>query len=352
MVKFLLYAIGLGAAFGIGFIPRFGLPRPLFSRILIVITLAAVTCLAILPPTIGTFNDAIRLHMAASLQQNVNVLIPQGWRASPDGASIQAKHPRNSETLTIRFASPELRQRLEEFQNSTALVTLANTGSHTEFTISEVHGGEPLFALPLIPQLEERARIMYFHVPMSWVAVVAYIVTLVCSILYVRTDTMKWDMIAVSSASVGTLFCALAYITGAIWAKFDWGSFFNWDKKELSVLLLLLIYGAYFALRGSIDSPERRARQSSVYAIVACVAAVFLVFILPRITDSLHPGSANSDSAGPLLSAQSDSIAFTKALVFSLSLSGFTMLYFWMLNLNIRVAAIRGRLAHRQADDV
>ena len=201
-------------------------------------------------------------------------------------------------------------------------------------------GLQPLLILPYIPALEERSRILFLHVPMSWVGFLAFVITLWYSVLFLRTNNRDHDSVAAASAGIGVLFCSLAYITGALWAKFNWGKFFNWDTREFSVLILLLLYGAYFALRSSIPQADRRARVSGVYAIVSCIAALFLMFIVPRITESLHPGSQGDVNAGPIISTQADAINLTKAWIFSVSLGAFTMLYFLMLNLRLRLEGV------------
>ena len=126
-----------------------------------------------------------------------------------------------------------------------------------------------LFEFPRIPGLEEKARNIFFHVPVAWTTVVAFLVSMVYGILYLRTKKMDYDIISVSSAGLGFVFCVLATITGALWAKFNWGSFWNWDPRETSIFVLLLIYGAYFALRSALDTEEKRATLSAAYAVVA-----------------------------------------------------------------------------------
>jgi heme exporter protein C len=141
-------------------------------------------------------------------------------------------------------------------------------------------------------------------------------------------------------SSVATLYAVLATITGAIWARFNWGVFWNWDPKQTSIFLVLLIYAAYFLLRGSIEDPERRARLSSVYSILGFVAAMMLFFILPRLLPGLHPGSSDDVNAGPLLSLKSDALNPTMNLVFGLSLFSFTLVFFWLTNLRVRVGKL------------
>jgi len=191
--------------------------------------------------------------------------------------------------------------------------------------------------LPFVPNLGEKARILNFHVPCAWIAVLAYLVSMIFSIRYLKSREYRLDIIASSSALLGTMFCILATITGAVWAKFNWGSYWNWDPRETSIFVLLLIYGAYFALRAAIDKEELRARLSSIYSIIAFITVPFFVFVLPRITTGLHPGSAGEGNSGPVLTAQPEMLNMTKQIIFSLAMTSYTIIYFWILNLTIRM---------------
>lgn len=187
--------------------------------------------------------------------------------------------------------------------------------------------------IPYIPALGDKARVLYFHVPMSWISVLAFFMSMYFSIKYLKTRDIDYDIKSFSSAQLGFLFCILATLTGSLWAKFNWGSFWNWDPRQTSIFILLLIYGAYFALRSAIDSEEQRARLSAVYSIIAAVTVPFFVFIMPRIVESLHPdpiintsGKINMDS--------------TMLIIFLTSLVGFTMLFLWCLDLKVRIEKI------------
>ena len=194
------------------------------------------------------------------------------------------------------------------------------------------------YELPIIPALEEKARIIFFHVPMSWTTLVAFFASMVYGMMYLKTKKLDYDLRSVSAAGLGTMFCILATITGSIWAKFNWGSFWNWDPRETSIFVLLLIYGAYFALRSAIDVEEKRAALSAVYSIIAGVTAPFFIFVMPRIMTGLHPG-AKGDEGGSTPVAQLH-MPPNMRVVFFASIIGFTILYFWMFNLKIRSARL------------
>lgn len=192
---------------------------------------------------------------------------------------------------------------------------------------------ERWYEFPVIPGLEDKARILFFHVPMSWTAVIAFLVSVLYAVRYLSRRNTDDDLKSASSAGLGLLFCVLATATGSLWAKFNWGSFWNWDPRETSIFVLLLIYGAYFALRSAIDVEEKRALLSAAYAIIAGATAPFFVFVMPRIVASLHPE--------PIVNAEGK-IHMNPAMlvVFLCSLAGFTALYFWMMAIRVRLARL------------
>ena len=142
-------------------------------------------------------------------------------------------------------------------------------------------------------------RVVIMHVPTGWLTVVAFLVSAAYSLRYLRTGRIEDDSRALAATELGFLFSALATFTGAIFAKAVWGLFWNWDPRETAIAVLLLIYAAYFALRSSIEEPTRRRRLSSIYALLAFVTVPFLIFVIPRITDStLHPNCAILNTPG------------------------------------------------------
>ena len=206
------------------------------------------------------------------------------------------------------------------------------------FAMPMVPSPQQWFELPVIPVLEEKARIIFFHVPMAWTTVVAFFASMIYGMLYLKTKNMDYDLRSVSAAGLGTMFCILATITGSIWAKFNWGSFWNWDPRETSIFVLLLIYGAYFALRSALDVEEKRATLSAVYSIIAGVTAPFFIFVMPRIMTGLHPG-AKGDEGGSTPVTQLHMPANMRVVFFA-SIIGFTLLYFWMFSLKVRSARL------------
>ncbi len=197
------------------------------------------------------------------------------------------------------------------------------------------------FAMPIgdIPGLGPKARIIFFHVPMSWLAVLAFFMSMWYGIGYLRKKEIKYDIKSATAAELGFIFSVLATITGSIWAKFNWGSFWNWDPRETSIFVLLLIYGAYFSLRSAVEVEEKRASLSAVYSIIAFVTVPFFVFIMPRIMFSLHPGGGGS--AAPIVNSNGKMyLDMNMRFVFYGSLIGFSALYVWLFQLRTKISLL------------
>ncbi len=191
---------------------------------------------------------------------------------------------------------------------------------------------------PPLPGLDwaDASRIFYFHVPQALVSFVAFAIAMVYSIIYLRTRKISADSKAALAAEFGMVFCILATLSGAVFARVAWGSFWNWDPRETSILLLLVIYGAYFALRQSIAQPERRASFSAVYSILAFVTVPFLGFIVPRIYDSLHPENT-------LVSQGGINVEGYVAFIFFSSLFCFLCLFIWLFKIGTRILTLEQR---------
>ncbi len=185
-------------------------------------------------------------------------------------------------------------------------------------------------------QVPTSYRILFFHVPMAWASFAGFIGAAVWSILYLRKRDLRYDLSAQVAIQLGLLFGTLATVTGAIWARIEWGMYWNWDPRQTSLLISLLFYGAYLALRGAVDDPEKRARLSAAYAILGLVVTPFLYWIVPRITFSLHPE--------PVVNAEGKSQMSSDIMqVLLASGAGFLALFFWIHNLQTRILALAER---------
>lgn len=114
-------------------------------------------------------------------------------------------------------------------------------------------------------------RLMYLHVPVAWLAYLAYGVTATCSLLWLipRTRSMRWDSLAASSAEIGVMFTALTMLLGALWARPVWGIWWTWDARLVTTAVLFFLYLGYLALRRVPSSPDARARRSAIVALLA-----------------------------------------------------------------------------------
>ena len=187
-------------------------------------------------------------------------------------------------------------------------------------------------------ELGDISRIFFFHVPVAWVTVLAFLVAMVNSILYLSRKDPVYDLQAAISSQLGFLFAILATVSGAIFAKNAWGSYWNWDPRETSVFILLLIYGAYLALRSAIEAEDRKANLSAVYSILAFITVPFLVFVVPRVFQSLHPTDSIVNSQ---IKIQMPPLVL---LVFLSSLLGFSLLFIWIYSLEVKMTILHKKI--------
>jgi heme exporter protein C len=191
-----------------------------------------------------------------------------------------------------------------------------------------------LYARPVVKDLGQSVRILFFHVPCAWVATVAFVVSAVYSVLYLKKENLKYDVWAASSAEIGLIFTILATVTGAVWAAEIWGKAWNWDPRQISIFILMLIYAAYLALRSAVEEDDKRARLAAVYSIIASVAMVFFMFVAPRLVETLHPD--------PIINPDMQIKMESKiGIVFANSLAGFTLLFYWMLRLKVESLTLK-----------
>ena len=192
-----------------------------------------------------------------------------------------------------------------------------------------------LTEVPRQPILNETIRNVYFHVPMWFGMMALMIASVVESTKYLRKGNIQSDIKAVEFANVAILFGVLGFITGSIWGNFTWGDPLPKDPKLIAVEVGMLIYAAYFVLRGSFEDEQKKARLSAVYNIFAFASFMPLVWILPRLTDSLHPGNGGNPAFGKYDMDNAMRMVFYPAVI------GWTMLGFWISNLRIRINKVK-----------
>jgi heme exporter protein C len=194
------------------------------------------------------------------------------------------------------------------------------------------------FDVPRLPILNESIRNLYFHVGMWFAMMALFLGSSIYSIRYLRQGKVQDDQKASGAASVGMLFGSLGLLTGMLWAKFTWGAFWVNDPKLNGTAISLLIYLAYFVLRQSMEDHTKRARISAVYNLFAFAIMVTFIQVLPRLTDSLHPGNGGN----PAFSNYD--LDSTMRLVFYPIIIGWIGLGYWVLDLRQRWKEINTKL--------
>tara|TARA_Y100001958_G_C21080552_1_gene437033 strand:+ start:54 stop:719 length:666 start_codon:yes stop_codon:yes gene_type:complete len=186
-----------------------------------------------------------------------------------------------------------------------------------------------LFDVPALPILNESIRVLYFHVPMWFTMIFLLLLSCINSFYFISRKKIIYDTKSHTYTSVAVFFGFLGIISGMIWAKFTWGSFWTNDPKLNGSAITLLIYLSYFLLRSSISDEIKKAKISSVYNIFAFAMLIPLIFILPRMTDSLHPGSGGNPGFNVYdMNSQ-------LRIVFYPSVLGFILLGIWISKLKL-----------------
>ncbi|NMD29316.1 MAG: ABC transporter permease [Bacteroidetes bacterium] len=200
--------------------------------------------------------------------------------------------------------------------------------------------------VPRLFILNETIRNLYFHVCMWMAMMVLFTLSIIYSIKYLGNNNYRYDIYAKNYAAVGVLFGLLGYATGAIWANYTWvtdqgqslGAVLK-EPKLIGAAIAVLIYCAYFVLRGSFLDMDKRARVSAVYNIFAFSMLFPSIWIIPRLVGSLHPGAPGSDSGNPALNFKD--IDSRLRMVFYPAVIGWTLLGVWIGTLKIRLELMK-----------
>jgi heme exporter protein C len=195
--------------------------------------------------------------------------------------------------------------------------------------------GGLLLPVPDLNILEQSIRNLYYHVPMWFGMVLLLLGSLVNAIRYLSTSNPNYDIRSVQMANVALLFGVLGLLTGMVWAKNTWGAYWTNDPKLNSAAIGMLIYLAYMVLRNSIEDEEKRGRIAAVYNIFSFPIFVVLIFVLPRLTDSLHPGNGGNPGFN------SYDLDSRLRMVFYPAVLGFTLLGFWIADIASRIQLLK-----------
>lgn len=202
-----------------------------------------------------------------------------------------------------------------------------------------------LMPVPDLPALEETSRNLYFHVCMWFGMMILFTVSLIYSIVYLRTFNLKFDLYARQYAVVGIVLGLLGYATGTVWMSYTWADPNNptfqsfgalaREPKLIGAAIALLIYFAYLVLRDSVNDIDKRARISGVYNIFAYAMLFPSIWIVPRILPSLHPGQEGN----PAMNFKD--ITPTMRVVFYPAVIGWTLLAVWITTIKIRLSLLK-----------
>jgi heme exporter protein C len=195
------------------------------------------------------------------------------------------------------------------------------------------------FYAPMEAVMGQVQRVFYFHVSAGWVGMLGFLVAAIAGILYLRTGDRRWDIVGLSAVEIGMVFALINIVTGSIWARPIWNTWWTWDPRLTTATIMELIYAAYLMLRQGIEDPDRRARFGAVYAIVGFLS-VPLTFFSARLFRTIHPVVIGTNQPG----AQGAFDMTPKMLqTFLFSLLTFTFIFADLLWHRVRL----GRLAEK-----
>lgn len=196
-----------------------------------------------------------------------------------------------------------------------------------------------LNAVPRLDILNETIRNVYYHVPVWFAMLFMMALSLIQSLRHLQSGSLLHDAKAANAAVVGLFFSIPGLLTGSLWARFTWGTWWTFQDPKLNgVAISILIYLAYFILRLSVDDEQKRARISAVYNVFAFVMMNVFIMILPRLTDSLHPGNGGNPAFGKY------DLDDNMRLVFYPAVIGWVLFSYWMYEIKNRLTFLQHKL--------
>lgn len=204
----------------------------------------------------------------------------------------------------------------------------------TKEKIDQIHSKAGI-QFPYRNILSETIRNTYFHVPMWFAMIILFGISAWYSLKYYRTGDISFDNKSLAFINVGLLFGMMGMITGMLWAKFTWNAYWSWDVKQNMSAIALLIYAAMLVMRSSVEDEMQKARLTAGYNMFAFILLIPLLFIVPRMTDSLHPGNGGNPAFG------GEDLDNTMRIVFYPAIIGWTMLGIWVSQLTYRIHKLK-----------
>jgi heme exporter protein C len=201
-------------------------------------------------------------------------------------------------------------------------------------------GGTAVMGLAVVPPDAEQGdvqRLMYVHVPAAWLAFMSFGVVFLASVAYLRSGQIRWDRMAVASAEIGVLFCSLTLLLGSLWGRPVWGTWWTWDPRLTTTVVLLLIYLGYLSVRRVADSPARRAHWSAVIGVIGFVD-VPIVHMSVVWWRSLHQEATVVRGGAPTMDT-------SMLVTLLLGAVAFTLVYSYLMAVRMRVGRLEDHAA-------
>jgi len=222
----------------------------------------------------------------------------------------------------------ETQPRLLSFLDAIALILLA------------IATAMVFFYAPTEAIMGDVQRVFYFHVAAGWVGMLSFMAAAIAGIAYLRTSGRNWDIIGLAAVEIGIVFAFINTVTGSIWARPIWNTWWTWDPRLTTATIMILIYAAYLMLRAGIEDPNRRARFGAVYAIVGFIS-VPLTFFSARLFRTIHPVVVGSNQPGA-----EGAFDMTPLMLqtFLFSLLTFSFIFFSLLWHRVRIGKLQDKV--------
>ncbi len=160
-----------------------------------------------------------------------------------------------------------------------------------------IAAGLVFFYAPLEAVMGQVQKVFYFHVANAWVGMLGFLVAAIAGVAFLRTSNHKWDVVGLAAVEISFVFFFIAIVSGSIWARGSWGTWWTWDPRLTTAAIVELVYAAYFMLRQGVEDPDRRARYGAIYAAISFIS-VPITFISIRILRTIHPVLVGADTSG------------------------------------------------------
>jgi heme exporter protein C len=179
-------------------------------------------------------------------------------------------------------------------------------------------------------------KIFYYHAPIAETALVAFGVSFVAAIAYLRSGDLKWDRLSYVSVRLGLLFSILVMLTGMIWGKAAWGTWWDWEPRLTTFLLVCFLYAAYWVLRSVVDEEQRRATYAAVFAIIAFIDVPVTFFATRFLPAGMHPTVITTGGTG---------MPGSMFVSFFISMIGMTLLLAALTRRDLAIEKLKDRVA-------